>query len=92
MHNTQNNYVPSFDEKTRYGSNSVYPLDQKPYYGSSSEMRMVMDVPKGNIAVPIEFGDLSKFHSDSKNLEKLEKDLVSLNKPDDLNAIFAKEE
>ena len=67
------------EAKMRYGSNSVYQLDQKPYYGSNGDYRVVYDMPQDKLAVPIEFGDLTRTHANESNIKKLETELNNLN-------------
>jgi hypothetical protein len=75
------------EAKMRYGTNSVYQLDQKPYYGSNGDYRVIYDMPKDKLAVPIQFGDLTRTHADENNIKKLENELDNLNRGEDLNNV-----
>jgi hypothetical protein len=73
---------------SRYGNSNIYPLDQKPYYApNGGEFRVIVDMPKDKLNVPINLGDLSLTHADDKNVRKLEAKLQDLTRPESLNSV-----
>jgi hypothetical protein len=81
--------VPKTSEaaKSRYSS-SIYQLDQKPYYGQNMDYRVIQNsISKDQMSVPIQMGDLTSHHADSKNLQKLQNQLESLDKKPELGEV-----
>lgn len=68
--------------KRRNYPNSVYPLDQKPYYGPSDPYRLILNMPKDRVAVPIQLGDLTKTHASETNLKRMENELAMMDAPE----------
>lgn len=73
--------------KSRYGNSNVYQYDQKPYYGPSEPYRVIVNAPKDQVAVPIEFGDLTKTHADEKNLSRLQRELSTIDAPEKYSSL-----
>ena len=78
----------SKDAYERYLNKKVYQKEQKPYYSPTPEYQVFSNAPNDRIVTPIELkDDLLDTISTYENLRNLEKNLVALNKKEDINIV-----
>ena len=86
---TQRSYAPPIPKQeaafNRY-TNSVYKPDPRPYYGITSDYRVISNYPTDRVAVPVEIADLTETHATMKNLQTLEHKLNSIDKRESLSS------
>lgn len=88
--NDDNKYIsPKIysEANNRYLGKSIYSLDQKPYYGTGVDYRVITNNPPGMNQIPIEFDDLKNTFPDPKNIRILENELKRLTETESLNSI-----
>merc|ERR1711957_227517 len=72
---------------SRYLGKDIYKPDQKPYYGTGVDYKVLSNMPKGMKSVPIELNDLKNTYADPKNIKILEHELERVTKKESLNSI-----
>jgi hypothetical protein len=89
MDSTKYNIFPKtyLDPKNRYGNNQIYQNDQQPYYGSGHNFKVISNVPKDKIIVPIELKELTYTFADDKNIKSLEDTIHKINGRESLDSI-----
>lgn len=78
----------SKDAYSRYLNKVIYQKDQRPYYSPTPEYQVFSNAPKDRIVTPIELkDDLLSTASTYENLRNLEKNLLALDKKEDINSV-----
>jgi hypothetical protein len=78
----------SKDAYSRYLNKVIYQKDQRPYYSPTPEYQVFSNAPKDRIVTPIELkDDLLSTASTYENLRNLEKNLLALDKKEDVNSV-----
>lgn len=93
--NTQNKKTEEFsvspkifpEANQRYERKDIYYLDQKPYYGTGRDYRVITNSPRGMKEVPIQLKELRTTYADANNINSLENDLKRLTEKESLNSI-----